>query len=138
MSVTAMPPRWAEALLRAFLKPDDFESVSGDLLEHYRDSIYPSRGQRGADLWYAMQVLSFVSPGARLFAVLFSAQFLARTTLDWFMPTLDFHIRATVSTVLAVGTVAPCKVQMPYSAEEAIRASSKALPTPRPRAAVVT
>lgn len=105
MSVTATPPRWAEALLRAFLKPDDFESVSGDLLEHYRDSIYPSRGQRGADLWYAMQVLGFVSPGARLFAVLFSAQFLARTTLDWFMPTLDFHTRATVSTVLGVGTL---------------------------------
>lgn len=63
------------------VKPNDFESLSGDLLEHYRDSIYPSRGQRVADLWYAMQVLGFVSPGARLFAVLFSAQFLAWTGL---------------------------------------------------------
>jgi len=44
MPVTADPPRWAEALLRAFLKPGDFESVSGDLLEQYRDSIYPARG----------------------------------------------------------------------------------------------
>lgn len=105
MSVTATPPRWAEALLRAFLKPDDFECVSGDLLEHYRDSIYPGRGKRGADLWYATQVLGFVSPGACLFAVLLSAQFLARTALDWFIPTPDFHTRAMVSTVLGVGTL---------------------------------
>ena len=105
MPVTADPPRWAEALLRAFLKPGDFESVSGDLLEQYRDSIYPARGQRRADLWYVSQVFTFVSPGARLFAVLFSAQFLARTALDWFLPPADFHARSTVSTALGVGVL---------------------------------
>jgi hypothetical protein len=105
MTLTAKPPRWAEALLRASLKSDDFEIVSGDLLEHYRESVYPSRGRRGADLWYTMQVLGFVSQGAWLFAVLFSAQFLARTGLDWLMPTADFHTRATVSTFLGVGTL---------------------------------
>ena len=103
MPVTADPPRWAETLLRAFLKPGDFESVSGDLLEQYRDSIYPARGQRRADLWYVSQVFTFVSPGARLFAVLFSAQFLARTALDWFLPPADFHARSTTSTALGVG-----------------------------------
>ena len=105
MTATANPPRWAEALLKAFLKPGNFESVSGDLLEQYRDSVYPVRGRRGADLWYVGQVLSFVSPGARLFAALFSTQFLARTALDWFQPALDFHARSTVSTALAVGTL---------------------------------
>jgi hypothetical protein len=43
----------------------------------------------------------FTSRRAFLFAILFSAQFLVRTILDWFMPTLDFHTRATVSTFLS-------------------------------------
>jgi hypothetical protein len=105
MGMTADPPRWAEALLRAFLKPGDFESVSGDLLEQYRDSIRPARGHLRADLWYAAQVFTFVSPGVRLFAVLFSAQFLIRTALDWFLPPSDFVFRSTVSTAVAVGTL---------------------------------
>ena len=46
------------------------------------------------------RVLGFVSPEVFLFAALFSAQFLIRTILDWFMPTADFHTRATASTVL--------------------------------------
>ena len=105
MIMTANPPRWAEALLRTFLRPGDFESASGDLLEQYRDSVYPTRGRRRADLWYVGQVFSFVSPGARLFAVLFSAQFLARTALDWFLPPPDFHTRSLLSTALAVATL---------------------------------
>ena len=105
MTTTANPPGWSEALLRAFLKPGDFENVSGDLLEQYRDSIYPARGRRRADLWYVIQVFSFVSPGARLFAALFSAQFLTRMALDWFLPPPDFHTRSTVSTVLGVVTL---------------------------------
>lgn len=105
MSMTANPPRWAEALLQVFLKPGDFESVSGDLLEQYRDSIHPARGRFRADLWYVSQVFTFVSPGTRLFAALFSAQFLVRTALDWFQPPLDFHLRSTVSTLIGVGTL---------------------------------
>lgn len=105
MSMTANPPRWAEALLRAFLKPGDFESVSGDLLEQYRDSIRPTRGRFRADLWYATQVFTFVSPGCRFFAALFSTQFLVRTALDWFLPTTNFHFRSTASTAVGVGTL---------------------------------
>lgn len=105
MSTTATPPRWAESLLRVFLKSRDFESVSGDLLEQYRDSILPARGELRSNLWYVGQVFTFLSPGARLFAALFSAQFLLRTALDWFLPPTDFHFRSTVSTVLGVGTL---------------------------------
>jgi hypothetical protein len=36
---TTRPPQWAERLLRLLLKPEDRDSVSGDLLEEYRDSI---------------------------------------------------------------------------------------------------
>lgn len=105
MSMNARPPRWAEALLRAFLKPDDFESVSGDLLEQYRDSIHPARGPLRANFWYVAQVVNFVSPGVRLFAALFSAQFLFRTALDWFLPPVHFYFRSTVSTALGVSTL---------------------------------
>lgn len=36
-------------------------------------------------------------------AALFAAVFLARTALDWFVPTTDFHLRSSVSTLTAVG-----------------------------------
>ena len=97
------PPSWAEALLRLFLKPDVFASVSGDLLEQYRDSIHPARGPRGADQWYVTQVLGFVWRGARLWAALFACAFVARTALDWLRPTTDFYTRSEVSTALAAG-----------------------------------
>jgi uncharacterized protein (TIGR03435 family) len=54
------PPRWAEALLRTFLNPEEAETQSGDLLEAYRDSILPGRGRRGADLWFLRQVAGYI------------------------------------------------------------------------------
>ena len=51
------------------------------------------------------RVPAFIPPQAFLFAILFSAQYLLRTILDWFMPALDFHTRALVSTVLGVVTL---------------------------------
>jgi hypothetical protein len=61
------PPRWAEALLRAYLAPDG-ESESGDLLEIYRDSAYPARGGWRADVWFVSQVLGCIlrSKGANV------------------------------------------------------------------------
>jgi hypothetical protein len=97
------PPHWAEAVLRLFLKPEVFASVSGDLLEQYRDSIHPARGWLRADQWYVAQVLGFVLRGARLWAALFAGAYVARTALDWLRPTTDFHTRAEVSTALAAG-----------------------------------
>ncbi|MBZ5633495.1 MAG: permease prefix domain 2-containing transporter [Acidobacteriia bacterium] len=97
------PPRWAEALLRLFLKPEVFASVSGDLLEQYRDSVHPARGLLRADQWYVTQVLGFVLRGTRLWAVLFAAAYVARTAFDWLRPTTDFQTRSEVSTALAAG-----------------------------------
>jgi hypothetical protein len=105
MSIDATPPGWAEALLRASLTPGDSDSVSGDLLEQYRESVRPARGRRRADLWYVTQVLGFVWRSARLWAALFAVAFLARTALDWLVPPADFHARANVSTLLGAGIV---------------------------------
>jgi hypothetical protein len=101
--MSATPPSWAEALLRVVLKPSDFDSVSGDLLEQYRDSIHPVHGQRNADVWYMTQVFGFVWRGARVWAALFGAAFVIRTALDWLVPPSDFHARSTISTAVGFG-----------------------------------
>jgi hypothetical protein len=97
------PPRWAEALLRLFLKPADVDSVSGDLLEEYRDAIHPVGGQAAADVWYVIQVLGVVVRAARIWAALFATAFITRTALDWLVPPVDFHARSTVSTLVGIG-----------------------------------
>jgi hypothetical protein len=103
MRTDTTPPIWAEALLRLFLRPNVFASVSGDLLEQYRDSIHPARGRRGADRWYVQTVLGYVWRVTRLWAALFATAFVARNALDLLVPTTDFHTRSQVSTALAVG-----------------------------------
>jgi hypothetical protein len=102
---SATPPDWAEALLRVVLRPADADTVSGDLLEEYRASIHPARGQRRADQWYVRQTFGYVFRSARLWAVFFGGAFVARTALDWLMPTDDFYIRSSVSTFVGVGTL---------------------------------
>lgn len=54
------PPRWLERLLLLLLKRGDRETVSGDLLEEYREVILPKRGPGLANVWYLKQALSFV------------------------------------------------------------------------------
>jgi hypothetical protein len=54
------PPQWAEPLLRTCLSPEEAETESGDLLEAYRDSIYPTRGRWRADFWYVRQVAGYL------------------------------------------------------------------------------
>ena len=101
VTITESPPAWAEALLRAALRADDFACVSGDLVEEYRETVYGARGPHGADLWYARQVFSFVWRRAAIFAGLFALAFIARTALDWRMPAADYHARSAISTGVA-------------------------------------
>jgi len=54
------PPRWADALLGTCLNAQEAETSSGDLLEAYRDSIYPLKGRWRADFWYVRQVVGYV------------------------------------------------------------------------------
>ena len=66
------PPRWAERLLKIFLRPRDRETIAGDLLEEYREVVLPTRGRFRAQLWYLRQALSLVDGvvlGAALGAV---------------------------------------------------------------------
>ena len=103
MTGRTYPPRWAEAILRRMLAPRDRETVSGDLLEEYREHVLPERGCRTADRWYIVQVGGFVWCSAGMWAVLFSASFVARNAFDWFVPPRSFYARSLITTWVAIG-----------------------------------
>jgi hypothetical protein len=55
------PPRWLETLLRWCLPARDRDSISGDLLEEYREAQLPQLGSVRANLWYLRQLISFLA-----------------------------------------------------------------------------
>jgi hypothetical protein len=60
------PPRWSERLLRLLLIDRNRDTISGDVLEEYREVAVPTRGPRGARWWYRRQVAGFVWHAMRL------------------------------------------------------------------------
>ena len=98
---SAMPPRWAEILLCLVLDSRDQATVSGDLLEEFRESIRPARGPSAADRWYVRQVIGFVVRSNMIPALLFASAFVGRTALDWLQPPADFRTRSLISTLIA-------------------------------------
>src|SRR5262245_35874686 len=101
-----MPPELAEWLLRLTLKRADRDTVSGDLLEEYRDSVVPARGKARADRWYALQVAGFLWRASWIWAVLFSGACVARQAVDLFVPTHDFIFRSHVTTYTGIALMA--------------------------------
>lgn len=97
-----MPPRWAEATLRLLLKPQDRESVSGDLLEEYRDTIAPARGRR-ADLWYISQVAWFLWRASWMWGAAVGGALLVRYLFDTLVPVTNYADRSALlsQTVMA-------------------------------------
>jgi hypothetical protein len=55
------PPRWLETLLLRCLPARDQETISGDLLEEYREAQIPQLGPMRANLWYARQLIGFLA-----------------------------------------------------------------------------
>ena len=98
----ARPPQWAEALLRLLLKPKDRESVSGDLLEEYRDTIVPTRGP-AADRWYVWQVGSFLLRTSWGWGAVLGAALVIRYLFDTLVPVTDYRMRATTLTYTIIG-----------------------------------
>ena len=98
----ARPPQWAEALLRLLLKPKDRESVSGDLLEEYRDTIVLTRGP-AADRWYVWQVGLFLLRMSWGWGAVLGAALVIRYLFDTLVPVADYRIRATTLTYTIIG-----------------------------------
>ena len=82
---TTLPPSWAESLLRMLLPARDHESVSGDLLEEYRQSIVPSRGA-AANRWYVSQVAGYMWRQTWMWAALLAAICVTRYLFDTLAP----------------------------------------------------
>ena len=97
-----MPPWWAEFVLRLVLTPESWETISGDLLEEYREAVQPVRGKARADIWYIKQVGGYIARSHAVWAVLFSGAFLARQAYDWFVPTDNFSTRSAITTGTAM------------------------------------
>lgn len=53
------PPRWLERILQCLLPERDRQTVSGDLLEEFREQVQARRSRFRAIIWYACQILSF-------------------------------------------------------------------------------
>ena len=53
---------WGDIVLRLLIRRRNRDSISGDLLEEYREHVVPTMGPRAARLWYIRQILSLVSP----------------------------------------------------------------------------
>ena len=103
MTTVATPPAWADDFLRLVVRRADFDAISGDLLEEYRDRIHPARGQAQADFWYVKQIIGFAVRTVGVWGALFGAAIVLRTALDWFVPTSDFSFRSAMSTYFGLG-----------------------------------
>jgi hypothetical protein len=74
----ARPPQWAEVILQLLLKPEDRESVSGDLLEEYRDTMVPVLGS-GAGRWVYMAGGAFLLRASWAWGAVLGAPLVIRT-----------------------------------------------------------
>ncbi|MBY0494240.1 MAG: hypothetical protein K2Y23_08485 [Cyanobacteria bacterium] len=98
------PPVWADTWLRLLLPARDRETVSGDLMEEYRENIRPQKSQLAADAWYIGQVARFAWRQG-LSALALAAIYESRLLLDWFVPTTNFAPRSEVTTLLMISTL---------------------------------
>jgi hypothetical protein len=96
------PPDWMEAALRLLLDPVAAETVSGDLLEEYRESIYPKRGKRRADLWFLRQILGFTWRSSCGPILILAPLFIGRFVLDTFAPPAAWGPRSAFTTWSAI------------------------------------
>jgi len=98
------PPAWADAWLRLLLPARDRETVSGDLIEEYRENVRPRSSRLAADAWYVGQVSRFAWRQG-LWALMLAAIFAGRTAYDWFVPTTNFRPRSELTTYMMISTL---------------------------------
>jgi hypothetical protein len=94
----AAPPRWAAALLPLLLRADEAETVMGDLIEEYRDTVYPSSGRWRANAWFVGQVAGFAWRAAWVWGLLVAAFISGRFILDTFAPPASYYARSFFTT----------------------------------------
>jgi hypothetical protein len=100
------PPRWAESLLRGILAERDRETVTGDLLEEYREAIVPEYGA-AAHRWYILQVAGYLARRSASWGIVIGSTLVVRYVFDTLVPVADYRLRAqTLSyTIIAVSAL---------------------------------
>jgi hypothetical protein len=96
------PPEWCEFVLWLFLKPQDRDSVTGDLLEEYREMIRAGRDRAAADRWYLRQMAGFLWRSTWAWAATIAALGLGRGTLDALVPPRSFYTPSVVTDGLLI------------------------------------
>jgi len=94
----AKPPRWAMAVLPLLLRSEEAETVTGDLIEEYRDTVYPASGALRADIWFIRQVAGFAWRTAAGWGLLLAAFISGRFLLDTFAPPASYFARSFFTT----------------------------------------
>ena len=79
------------------------DSVVGDLLEEYRDTQVPSRGESGADVWYCRQALAFVWTASAPAGFAVAGTLTVRMLTDVLAPSAQLSGRAWITTLLGMG-----------------------------------
>ncbi len=106
-----VPPRWAESVLTLLLPSGDRESIPGDLLEEYRESIVPALAG-GADGWYVRQVAGYLARRVWPWSALVGIILVARYLFDSLSPVRYtagvIHPRSAIMTYTLMGTFALC------------------------------
>jgi hypothetical protein len=106
---TARPPRWAESILRMLLSSADRDSVSGDLLEEYRESMVPTLGDK-ANGWYVRQVAGYVLREAWMWGAVVAAILVTRYLFDTLAPVRYtpgvIHARSAIMSYALIATFA--------------------------------
>jgi hypothetical protein len=98
----AKPPRWAVAVLPLLLPFGEAESVAGDLIEEYRDTVHPAAGGWVADLWFVRQVAGFGWRAAAPWGFALAAAMSVRFAFDTFAPPANYGTRSFVTTWSAI------------------------------------
>jgi len=98
----AKPPRWAVAILPLLLRSAEAETVAGDLIEEYRDTVYPAAGGWRADLWFVRQVAGFAWRAAAPWGLALAAAISVRFAFDTFAPPASYAARSFVTTWSAI------------------------------------
>jgi hypothetical protein len=98
------PPTWADSWLRLLLPARDRDTVSGDLMEEYRENVRPRKSELAANTWYIGQVARFAWRQG-LWALVLAGLYAGRLALDWFAPTTNFAPRAEATTLVMISTL---------------------------------
>jgi hypothetical protein len=118
---------WAEALLRVLLPSRDRETVSGDLLEEYRDSVRPARSRVAANAWYVGQIAGYLWRDSRVLGLVL----LGAWVVSWFLPRIPAALlgdavftRGGFAVMLATALTPPTLVLAGAGARASWRAQS--------------